>query len=76
MPFAQAPLKHRFAIDKYVAKSGADKGEVVAEEAAAQPLGRLGQPEEVADLVCFLCSDKAAFITGSLYAVDGGYTAQ
>ena len=48
----------------------------MAEEAAAQPLGRLGQPEEVANLVCFLCSDKAAFITGSLYAVDGGYTAQ
>ena len=71
----ETPLFHH-AIDKYVAKSGADKGEVVAQEAAAQPLGRLGQPEEVANLVCFLCSDKAAFITGSLYAVDGGYTAQ
>jgi 2-keto-3-deoxy-L-fuconate dehydrogenase len=71
----ETPLFHN-AIDNYVARSGANKAEVVAEEAAAQPLGRLGQPEDVAELVSFLCSDKAKFITGSLYAVDGGYTAQ
>ena len=40
------------------------------------PLKRLGQPEDVAELTYFLCSNKASFITGSLYAVDGGYTAQ
>ena len=39
-------------------------------------LGRLGQPEEVAELVLFLASDKARFITGSLQVIDGGYTAQ
>lgn len=71
----ETPLFHN-AIDNYVAKSGANKEEVVAEEASAQPLGRLGQPEDVAELTYFLCSDKASFITGSLYAVDGGYTAQ
>tara|TARA_B100002049_G_scaffold234331_1_gene216592 strand:+ start:827 stop:1576 length:750 start_codon:yes stop_codon:yes gene_type:complete len=71
----ETPLFHN-AIDKYVARSGADKGEVVAEEAAAQPIGRLGQPRDVAELAYFLCSDKASFITGSLHAVDGGYTAQ
>nr|WP_321825150.1 SDR family oxidoreductase [Alteromonas macleodii] len=71
----ETPLFHN-AIDNYVARSGADKSEVVAEEAAAQPIGRLGQPEDVAELTYFLCSNKASFITGSLYAVDGGYTAQ
>ena len=71
----ETPLFHN-AIDNYVARSGADKNEVVAEEAAAQPIGRLGQPEDVAELTYFLCSNKASFITGSLYAVDGGYTAQ
>ncbi|WP_334059117.1 SDR family NAD(P)-dependent oxidoreductase [Alteromonas sp. S005] len=71
----ETPLFHN-AIDNYVARSGVNKKEVVAEEAAAQPIGRLGQPEDVAELTYFLCSDKASFITGSLYAVDGGYTAQ
>lgn len=40
------------------------------------PAGRLGEPEEVAELVVWLGSDKASFVTGSYYAVDGGYLAQ
>jgi len=40
------------------------------------PIGRLGRPEEVAELVIWLSSDKASFVTGAYYAVDGGYLAQ
>ncbi len=71
----ETPLYHQ-AIDRYCEKSGTNKAEVHAEEAALQPLGRLGQAEEVAELVYFLGSDKAKFITGSLQVIDGGYTAQ
>lgn len=71
----ETPLYHK-AIDNYCQKSGADKQTVHHEEAQLQPLGRLGQPQEVADLALFLASDKASFITGSLQVMDGGYTVQ
>jgi NAD(P)-dependent dehydrogenase (short-subunit alcohol dehydrogenase family) len=41
--------------------------------AKTQPIGRMGTPAEVAELALFLCSDKAAFITGSNYPLDGGF---
>lgn len=69
----ETPLYHK-AIDRYCAKSGANKNTVHAEEAALQPLGRIGQPQDVAALTFFLASDEASFITGSSHAVDGGYT--
>jgi NAD(P)-dependent dehydrogenase (short-subunit alcohol dehydrogenase family) len=40
------------------------------------PVGRLGEPEEVAELVLWLSSEKASFVTGAYYAIDGGYLAQ
>ena len=43
---------------------------------AAHPIGRLGRAEEVAELVLWLSSDKASFVTGSYYPVDGGYLAR
>jgi NAD(P)-dependent dehydrogenase (short-subunit alcohol dehydrogenase family) len=71
----ETPLYHN-AINSYVAKSGADIDQVHAEEAALQPIGRLGQASEVAALAYFLASDEATFITGSLQVIDGGYTTQ
>jgi len=39
------------------------------------PMGRFGEPEEIAEMVVWLCSDRASYITGAAYAVDGGWTA-
>jgi NAD(P)-dependent dehydrogenase (short-subunit alcohol dehydrogenase family) len=43
---------------------------------AAEPVGRLGTPEEVAEFVVWLCSDAASFVTGAALSVDGGYVAR
>lgn len=40
------------------------------------PIGRLGEPREVSDLILFLASEEASFLTGASYLVDGGYTSQ
>lgn len=47
-----------------------------AQYGEANLLGRIGEPEDVAALVAFLCSDDAAFITGGIYTVDGGSRAR
>ncbi len=43
---------------------------------AGTPVGRVGQPEDIASIVIWLCSTGASFTTGQIFAVDGGYTAQ
>jgi len=43
---------------------------------ANSPIGRFAQPEEIANMVLFLCSDLASFAAGQTFAVDGGYTAR
>ncbi len=67
---------HTPFVDGYIAKNypGKEK-EMFATLSAAQPIGRMGEPEEVAALVAFLCSDEAGFITGSAYDIDGGVIA-
>ena len=50
--------------------------ETVAEVAGWHPMGRLGLPEEISEVVAWLCSDAASFVTGHAMAVDGGFVAQ
>ena len=47
--------------------------EIFKKLSLTQPIGRMGQPQEIADLVLYLCSDEAAFITGTDFPIDGGY---
>ena len=53
-----------------------DDPEVHAQMKRLHPMGRMGQPEEIAAVVAFLASDDASFVTASVWPVDGGYTAQ
>jgi NAD(P)-dependent dehydrogenase (short-subunit alcohol dehydrogenase family) len=64
---------HTPFVDGYLAKNYPGKeAEMFQKLAAYQPLGRMGEPEEVADLVLFLCSSEASFITGQAVPLDGG----
>ena len=38
-----------------------------------QPIGRMGKPQEIGDLVLYLCSEEASFITGTDFPIDGGF---
>ena len=65
---------HTPLVDGYLAKNypGREK-EMFDKLSKVQPIGRMGQPDEIASLALFLCSDEAAFITGVNYPIDGGF---
>jgi NAD(P)-dependent dehydrogenase (short-subunit alcohol dehydrogenase family) len=65
---------HTPFVDGYLRKTypGREK-EMFEKLAKSQPIGRMGEPAEVASLALFLCSDEAGFITGVDYPIDGGF---
>src|SRR3954468_17698285 len=53
-------------------QQGGDREEVLAKVGAGRPLGRLATPDEIAAVIVFLCSDRASYVTGAAWSVDGG----
>jgi 3-oxoacyl-[acyl-carrier protein] reductase len=58
--------------DQAAARSGKSREEALAGVAKGRPLGRLAEPEEIAAVIVFLCSDRAGYVTGSAWSADGG----
>ena len=58
--------------DQQATRSGKARDEVLAAVGAGRPLGRLAEPDEIATVIVFLCSDRASYVTGSAWSVDGG----
>lgn len=64
---------HTPFVDGYLAQNyPGQEAEMFAKLSAAQPIGRMAKPEEVAGLSVYLCSDEASFVTGAAYLIDGG----
>lgn len=66
----------RKAVDRFAEISSQKKEAVMEGLKTVQPLGRIGEPVEIAQAVAFLLSDESSFITGSLLSADGGYVCQ
>jgi 2-keto-3-deoxy-L-fuconate dehydrogenase len=65
---------HTPFVDGFIAKNyPGQEAEMFEKLSKTQPIGRMGTPEEVADFAAFLCSDKASFLTGTDYPIDGGF---
>jgi 3-oxoacyl-[acyl-carrier protein] reductase len=58
--------------DQTAKRSGKSRGEVLADVGKGRPLGRFAEPGEIAAVIAFLCSDRANFVTGAAWSVDGG----
>jgi NAD(P)-dependent dehydrogenase (short-subunit alcohol dehydrogenase family) len=58
--------------DQQAARTQKTRAEVLAAVGAGRPLGRLADPAEIASVICFLCSERASYVTGSAWSADGG----
>ena len=58
--------------DQQAERLGKRRDEVLENVAAGRPLNRLAEPEEIAAVITFLCSDRARYVTGAAWSVDGG----
>jgi len=73
---AVAPgLIHSAIVERFL-DTVPDREQYLAQAAKSYPVGRIGQPQDVAEIVLFLVSDRASFITGACYLVDGGLLAR
>jgi NAD(P)-dependent dehydrogenase (short-subunit alcohol dehydrogenase family) len=67
---------HTPFVDGFIAKNYPGReAEMMKTLSEAQPIGRMGRPDEIAQLALYLCSDEAAFVTGQAYPINGGATA-
>jgi NAD(P)-dependent dehydrogenase (short-subunit alcohol dehydrogenase family) len=65
---------HTAFVDGFLAKNYPGReSEMFDKLSKTQPIGRMAKPEEIAELICYLCSPSAAFITGCDYPIDGGF---
>jgi NAD(P)-dependent dehydrogenase (short-subunit alcohol dehydrogenase family) len=58
--------------ERGLAEQQGDRDEVLAKVAAGRPLGRLAEPDEIASVIAFLCSERASYVTGAAWSADGG----
>jgi NAD(P)-dependent dehydrogenase (short-subunit alcohol dehydrogenase family) len=58
--------------DQQAKRSGQTRDEVLAAVGAGRPLGRLADPDEIASVIAFLCSERASYVTGAAWSADGG----
>jgi NAD(P)-dependent dehydrogenase (short-subunit alcohol dehydrogenase family) len=76
VPTAVRTERHDNNIREAMQKTGQSEAEVLKPRVAKIPLGRMGSPSEIAAVVAFLASERASFVTGSAWAVDGGVSAR